>query len=44
LLNPTVKNIADVITEAARSAGVAELMERCLNGDVDAISRNPSRA
>jgi hydroxymethylpyrimidine pyrophosphatase-like HAD family hydrolase len=41
---PTVKDIADVITEGARGAGVAELTHRWLNGEVDAIARNPGRA
>jgi hydroxymethylpyrimidine pyrophosphatase-like HAD family hydrolase len=40
---PTVKGIADIVTEGARGAGVVELTERWLNGEVDAISRNPSR-
>jgi len=41
---PTVKDIADVVTEGARGAGVAELTERWLNGEIDTISRNPSRS
>lgn len=40
---PTVKDIADIVTEGARGAGVVELTERWLKGEVDAISRNPSR-
>ena len=40
---PTVKAIADVVTEGARGAGVVELTARWLNGDVDTISRNPLR-
>jgi hydroxymethylpyrimidine pyrophosphatase-like HAD family hydrolase len=40
---PTVKAIADVVTEEARGAGVVELTECWLAGGLDSVSRNVSR-
>jgi hydroxymethylpyrimidine pyrophosphatase-like HAD family hydrolase len=36
---PSVKAIADVVTAGARGAGVAELVERWLNGHLDGVRR-----
>jgi hydroxymethylpyrimidine pyrophosphatase-like HAD family hydrolase len=40
---PTVKQLADVVTEGARGAGVAELIARWLDGDLDAIAPDPAK-
>ena len=40
---PTVKDVADLVTARARGAGVAELVERWLAGDLEAMLR-PSTA
>jgi hydroxymethylpyrimidine pyrophosphatase-like HAD family hydrolase len=41
---PTVKEIADLVTEGARGAGVSELIDRWLAGDLEGIPQNPARA
>ena len=40
---PTVKAIADVVTDEARGAGVVELIGRWLDGSLNTIARNPAR-
>jgi len=40
---PTVKAIADVVTDGARGAGVRELIGRWLDGGLEAVAVNPSR-
>jgi hydroxymethylpyrimidine pyrophosphatase-like HAD family hydrolase len=40
---PTVKAIADVVTAGTRGAGVQDLIRQWLSGDLEQISRNPSR-
>ena len=41
---PTVKAIADVVTDGARGAGVQELIGRWLDGGLDTLATNPARA
>ena len=40
---PTVKAIADVVTDGARGEGVVELVTRWLDGELDAVRINPTR-
>ena len=40
---PLVKDMADVVTSGARGAGVAELIDRLLSGELDAIVPDPAR-
>ena len=40
---PTVKAIADLVTDGARGAGVIELIEQWLTGAVDTVAVNPAR-
>jgi hydroxymethylpyrimidine pyrophosphatase-like HAD family hydrolase len=40
---PTVKAIADVVTDGARGAGVRELIGRWLDGGLEEVAVNPSR-
>ena len=40
---PTVKAIADIVTDGARGAGVIELASRWLDGGLDAVPTNPAR-
>jgi hydroxymethylpyrimidine pyrophosphatase-like HAD family hydrolase len=41
---PTVKVMADVVTEGARGTGVIELLKRWLDGELDVVPLNPARA
>ena len=41
---PTVKAIADVVTDGARGAGVRELIDRWLKGELDSVPVNPTRS
>jgi hydroxymethylpyrimidine pyrophosphatase-like HAD family hydrolase len=41
---PTVKAIADIVTDGARGAGVVELMERWRHGELDDVLINPARS
>jgi hydroxymethylpyrimidine pyrophosphatase-like HAD family hydrolase len=38
---PALKGLADVVTDRARGAGVAELVDRLLNGELDALHLYP---
>jgi hydroxymethylpyrimidine pyrophosphatase-like HAD family hydrolase len=38
---PSVKEMADVVTNGARGAGVTELIDRWLSGDLDSIAPDP---
>lgn len=40
---PAVKQMADLVTDGARGAGVAELISRWLTGALDSIALNPAR-
>ena len=40
---PTVKDIADLVTDGARGAGVIELIDRWLDGELDSVPVNPAR-
>ena len=40
---PTVKDVCDLVTSAARGAGVAELLGRWRDGELDAVPINPQR-
>jgi hydroxymethylpyrimidine pyrophosphatase-like HAD family hydrolase len=40
---PTVKSIADLVTEGARGAGVRELIGRWLDGTLETVAVNPAR-
>ena len=40
---PTVKAIADVVTDGARGAGYVELTKRWLGGELDAVAMNAAR-
>jgi hydroxymethylpyrimidine pyrophosphatase-like HAD family hydrolase len=40
---PSVKEMADIVTRGARGAGVAELIDRWLAGELDALTPDPAK-